>query len=99
MGVYFAEVVAPRGANTQNSGDGAGPGDFFDLQNVQVLKGPQGTLFGRNSTGGAILITPQRPTEELEGYLEGSAGNYDMWRTQGVFNTPAGDRVRLRFGS
>jgi iron complex outermembrane receptor protein len=98
VGVYFAEVVAPRGANSQNSGDGAGPGDFFDLQNVQVLKGPQGTLFGRNSTGGAILITPQRPTEELGGYLEGSAGNYDMWRTQGVFNTPAGDRVRLRFG-
>jgi iron complex outermembrane receptor protein len=96
VGVYFAEVVAPRGANTQNSGDGAGPGDFFDLQNVQVLKGPQGTLFGRNSTGGAILITPQRPTEEFEGYVEGSAGNYDMWRTQGVINTPMGDRVRAR---
>jgi len=96
VGVYFAEVVAPRGANTQNSGDGAGPGDFFDLQNVQVLKGPQGTLFGRNSTGGAILITPQRPTEELEGYVEGSAGNYDMWRTQGVINSPVGDSVRLR---
>jgi iron complex outermembrane receptor protein len=72
---------------------------IFDLQNVQVLKGPQGTLFGRNSTGGAILITPQRPTEELGGLsLKASAGNYDMWRTQGVFNTPAGDRVRLRFG-
>jgi len=98
VGVYFAEVVAPRGANTQNSGDGAGPGDFFDLQNVQVLKGPQGTLFGRNSTGGAILITPQRPTEEFGGYVEGSAGNFGMWRTQGVVNTPAGDRVRLRFG-
>ncbi len=98
VGVYFADVVAPRGANTQNSGDGAGPGDFFDLQNVQVLKGPQGTLFGRNSTGGAILITPQRPTEELGGYVEGSAGNYGMWRTQGVVNTPAGDKVRLRFG-
>ncbi len=98
VGVYFADVVAPRGANTQNSGDGAGPGDFFDLQNVQVLKGPQGTLFGRNSTGGAILITPQKPTDKQEGYVEGSAGNYDMWRTQGVFNTPVGDSVRLRFG-
>jgi iron complex outermembrane receptor protein len=98
VGVYFAEVVAPRGANTQNSGDGAGPGDYFDLQNVQVLKGPQGTLFGRNSTGGAILITPQRPTEEHEGYFEASAGNYDMWRTQGVINTPVSDRVRLRLG-
>ncbi|MCB1686902.1 MAG: TonB-dependent receptor [Halioglobus sp.] len=96
VGVYFAEVVAPRGANTQNSGDGAGPGDYFDLQNVQVLKGPQGTLFGRNSTGGAILITPQRPTDEYEGYFEASAGNYDMWRTQGVINAPVTERVRLR---
>lgn len=98
VGVYFAEVVAPRGANTQNSGDGAGPGDYFDLQNVQVLKGPQGTLFGRNSTGGAILITPQKPTEELEGYFEASAGNYDMWRTQGVANAPVNDSLRLRLG-
>jgi outer membrane receptor protein involved in Fe transport len=98
VGTYFAEVVAPRGANTQQSGDGAGPGAFFDLQNVQVLKGPQGTLFGRNTTGGAVLITPKQPTDKLEGYVEGSAGNYDMYRTQGVVNIPASDRVRLRFG-
>ncbi len=98
VGVYFAEVVAPRGANSQQSGDGAGPGDFFDLQNVQVLKGPQGTLFGRNTTGGAVLLTPQRPTDQLEGYLEGSMGNYDMWRGQGVLNVPVSDNIRLRFG-
>lgn len=98
VGVYFAEVVAPRGANSQQSGDGAGPGDFFDLQNVQVLKGPQGTLFGRNTTGGAILLTPTRPGDELGGYIEASAGNYGMWRAQGVLNVPAGDSVALRFG-
>ena len=44
------------------AGNGAGPGSFWDLQNVQVLKGPQGTLFGRNTTGGAILVVPQKPT-------------------------------------
>jgi len=98
VGVYFADVVAPRGANTSTSGDGAGPGDFFDLQNVQVLKGPQGTLFGRNTTGGAVLLVPARPTEEFEGYLEVSAGDYDMLRTQGVLNVPVSDRVRARFG-
>lgn len=98
VGTYFAEVVAPRGANAQTSGDGAGPGSFFDLENVQVLKGPQGTLFGRNTTGGAVLITPKRPTDEFEGYAEGSVGNYDMYRTQAVVNIPASDRVKLRLG-
>jgi iron complex outermembrane receptor protein len=98
VGVYFAEVVAPRGANSSVSGDGAGPGDFFDLQNVQVLKGPQGTLFGRNTTGGAILLTPNRPTDELEGYLEGSFGNYHMLGAQGVINVPVTDSFRMRFG-
>ena len=98
VGTYFAEVVAPRGANSQTSGDGAGPGSFFDLENVQVLKGPQGTLFGRNTTGGAVLITPKRPTDEFEGYVEGSVGNYDMYRTQAVVNIPASDRVKIRAG-
>lgn len=96
VGVYFAEVVAPRGANSQQSGDGAGPGDFFDLVNVQVVKGPTGTLFGRNTTGGAILLTPQKPTDEFEGYVEGSAGNYDMWRGQAVINLPVSDSFKLR---
>lgn len=98
VGVYFSEVIAARGSNTSSSGDGAGPGDFFDLENVQVLKGPQGTLFGRNTTGGAILLTPKKPTDMQEGYLEVSAGNYDMKRAQGVFNLPVNDRFRLRFG-
>lgn len=98
VGFYFAEVVAPRGGGSITAGDGAGPGAFFDLQNVLVLKGPQGTLFGRNTTGGAIMLTPQEPTNQLEGYLEGSAGNYDMQRIQGVINVPVGDTVRTRFG-
>lgn len=98
VGVYFAEVVAPRGtANSGiNSGDGAGPGSFFDLQNVQVLKGPQGTLFGRNTTGGAVLLVPQRPTDSFEGYVEGSVGNYDLRRAQAVVNAPLGETARLR---
>jgi iron complex outermembrane recepter protein len=98
VGVFFADVVAPRGGGSITSGDGAGPGSFFDLQNVQVLKGPQGTLFGRNTTGGAILLVPQVPTDKLEGYLEESAGNYNMRRTQGVINVPLSDMARARFG-
>jgi len=99
VGVYFADVVAPRGGNGGSpAGDGAGAGSFFDLQNVQVLKGPQGTLFGRNTTGGAVLLVPNKPTDQVEGYLEGSAGDYDMRRLQGVANLPLSDRVRLRVG-
>ncbi|AOR81057.1 TonB-dependent receptor [Novosphingobium resinovorum] len=99
VGVYFADVVAPRGAaNSLPIGDGAGPGAFFDLQNVQVLKGPQGTLFGRNTTGGAIVLVPQKPTGEFGGYVEVSVGNYDLRRLQAVLNLPLGDSARLRIG-
>jgi iron complex outermembrane receptor protein len=99
VGVYFADVVAPRAAsNGIPAGDGAGPGSFFDLQNVQVLKGPQGTLFGRNTTGGAVLLVPQKPTDKLEGYVQGSLGNYDMRRVQAVLNIPLSDTFRVRLG-
>ena len=98
VGVYFADVVAPRGGGSITAGDGAGPGAFFDLQNVQVLKGPQGTLFGRNTTGGAVLLVPQKPTYDLEGYIEGSGGDLNMQRAQGVINVPMGERARARFG-
>jgi iron complex outermembrane receptor protein len=98
VGVYLADALALNAGSSFTAGDGAGPGSFFDLQNVQVLRGPQGTLFGRNTTGGAILLVPQRPTDEFEGYLEGSVGNYEMQRIQGVLNIPMGDQARLRLG-
>jgi iron complex outermembrane receptor protein len=99
VAVYFADVVAPRGgSNNQSVGDGAGPGSFFDLANVQVLKGPQGTLFGRNTTGGAILLVPKKPTPDTEGYVEAAYGNDDMYQVQAVFNTPLGDAARFRIG-
>jgi iron complex outermembrane receptor protein len=99
VGTYFADVVAPRGgAGAFPGGDGAGPGSLFDLQNVQVLKGPQGTLFGRNTTGGAVLLSPRKPTSRFEGYVEGSIGNYDMRRLQAVVNLPMADWARLRLG-
>lgn len=99
VGVYFSDVVEPRGGgHGTTAGNGAAPGDLFDLQNVQVLKGPQGTLFGRNTTGGAILIVPRKPTSEFGGYLQGSVGNYNMHRVQGVVNVPLTDNIRMRAG-
>ena len=98
VGTFFADVVAPRGSGATQGGDGAGPGNLFDLSNVQGLKGPQGTLQGRNSTGGAVMLVPKKPTDRLEGYLEGSVGDYSMYRVQGVVNIPVSDTLRVRLG-
>ncbi|AXQ28556.1 TonB-dependent receptor [Solimonas sp. K1W22B-7] len=98
VATYMAEVVAPRGQSSQTSGDGAGPGAMFDLANVQVLKGPQGTLFGRNTTGGAVLLVPNRPKDEFEGYVELSGGEWGMLRQQGVLNVPVSEDFKFRLG-
>jgi iron complex outermembrane recepter protein len=99
VGVFFADVIAPRAAsNSIPGGDGAGPGSFFDLENVQILKGPQGTLFGRNTTGGDILLVPKKPTSELSGYIEGGGGNYSDGEFQAVINVPLNDDFRIRAG-
>ena len=98
VGTYFGDVVAPRGSGATQGGDGAGPGYLFDLSSVQVLNGPQGTLFGRNSTGGAVLLVPKRPTSEFEGYVEGSIGDYNLRRVQAVVNIPVMDSLRIRMG-
>ena len=67
---YFNDV-----ANFNQAASG-GNIPIFDLANVQVLKGPQGTLFGRNTTGGAVLFTPRMPTDQTEGYIDTRLGNY-----------------------
>ncbi|KQS02435.1 TonB-dependent receptor [Sphingomonas sp. Leaf357] len=81
---YFAEV--PSSAS--------GPGSFYDLASLQVLKGPQGTLFGRNTTGGAVLLEPARPKlNTVEGYIEGTLGNLSRRSMQGALNVPIVDDV------
>jgi len=88
VGTYFAEVVQPR---TYGFG-----GTLFDINSVQVLKGVQGTLFGRNVTGGAVLIEPNAPNDTLEGGLIGSIGNYRLRDVEGFVNLPMGDFAALR---
>ena len=96
VGVYFAEVVGVRAQGGTTSGNTVGAGAFTDLQNVQVLKGPQGTLFGRNTTGGAILLTPKKPSDHLEGFVEGTAGNYNQLKVTGALNIPISDTFKVR---
>ena len=75
----------------------SGASTFYDLQSVQVLKGPQGTLFGRNATGGAVLYTAAKPTNETDGMLRVRAGNYDLQEFEGMYNVPlVDDKVLLR---
>ncbi|CAM4190468.1 TonB-dependent receptor [Novosphingobium lubricantis] len=69
---------------------------LFDLQSVQVLKGPQGTLFGRNATGGAVLYASARPTADFGGYLKGGYGNFSNVELEGAVNIPLMSGVSLR---
>lgn len=72
-------------------------GGFYDLESVQVLKGPQGTLFGRNTIGGAILFATAKPNDTLGGYLTGRLGNYAQREVEGAVNIPIlEDKIMLR---
>ncbi|MBV1916588.1 MAG: TonB-dependent receptor [Sphingomonadaceae bacterium] len=71
-------------------------GTFYDLQSIQVLKGPQGTLFGRNATGGAVLFETAKPKDEFEGYALGRYGNNDLLHVEGAVSLPISSDVRLR---
>jgi iron complex outermembrane receptor protein len=69
---------------------------FYDLESVQVLKGPQGTLFGRNTTGGAVLYTTARPTDKTEALARIRVGNISLREVEGMVNVPFSDAVMLR---
>lgn len=89
VGTYFAEVVQPRPYGFGKV--------FYDLQSVQVLKGVQGTLFGRNMTGGAVLVEPQHPKlGEFSGEVRGQYGNYNMKDFYAVLNVPVGEKIAIR---
>lgn len=75
---------------------GAAP-PLLDIKQVQVLKGPQGALYGRNATGGAVLIDTNDPSlDGVSGYVKAGYGNYSWVRTEGVINLPVSETVGVR---
>jgi outer membrane receptor protein involved in Fe transport len=92
VGIYVDEVFIGQGAGASI--------DYFDLDRVEVLRGPQGTLFGRNTIGGVINISTVAPTRDFDAQFEGGVGNYGLIQAQGAIGGPlVGETVlgRLSF--
>jgi iron complex outermembrane recepter protein len=89
VGVYVDGVYASR--------SGASFLAFNDIERIEVLKGPQGTLLGRSSAAGAISIVTRKPTDVLEGSLDARFGNEGKQRYEGMFNLPLDNGMALRF--
>ncbi|MEM1140994.1 MAG: TonB-dependent receptor [Pseudomonadota bacterium] len=89
VGIYLDGVYIARG-------DGALL-DTIDVAAIEVLRGPQGTLFGKNTTGGAVLFNTVRPQQEFAGKIMARVGNYDRTAAQIVLNIPISDTLLTRF--
>ena len=79
---------APLGFRSQD--------EFYDIERVEVLRGPQGTLYGRNTTGGTINILTRKPDDEFGGYVTAQYGSFDTRRIHGAINVPIDEVVQFR---
>lgn len=98
----FIDPVNPSVGLYINDTDftGAGTaGTLFDVERVEILRGPQGTRFGANSLAGTLYIRSHQPTETFEHYLEASAAEYDTYSLGGAFSGPLSDTVFYRLAS
>lgn len=78
---------------------GIGTAGALDIASFEVAKGPQGTLFGKNTTGGAIIITPNEPEQALTGRIKAGIGNYSLREFEGMINLPVVDSLALRLAA
>ncbi len=90
VGVYLDGVYIARSGGSKVA--------FNDIERIEILNGPQGTLFGRNAASGAIQYVTNKPGLEQEGWVKATAGNYHRYQLEGVYNLPLTDEVFWRFG-
>lgn len=100
-GSYGVGAAVVGAVVTSMNGHSVGTGAFYDLgfydtERIEVLKGPQGTLFGRNAVNGVINIISKRPTSELEGSVDITYGDYNQEEITSVLNVPFSDNIRTR---
>jgi iron complex outermembrane receptor protein len=88
VGIYIDEVYMGRAVG--------GAMDFFDIADIQVLRGPQGTLFGRNTIGGAVLVNTVMPGDDLEGTLRARVGDDSLYEVFGAVTLPMSDALSAR---
>lgn len=91
VGVYFDDVYIARSSGSLTS--------LLDVSRVEVLKGPQGTLFGKNTTGGAIRILSNQPTFNLGGYGKAGYESFDRYILEGVLNIPLSETIATRIAA
>jgi iron complex outermembrane recepter protein len=89
VGTYINDVYVSR----QNANNFS----FFDVERIEVLRGPQGTLFGRNTTGGAINVILKKPATKLGGYFEIGGGNFSQVTSRGSVDVPLSENFRTKF--
>ncbi len=87
---FFDDVYMPRAAQNVI---------FSDIQRVEVLKGPQGTLFGRNAATGVVNIIPNQPDAENTGFIKANIGNLDLQRFEGMVNFAFNQKMFLRLNA
>ena len=91
VGTYVDDVYITR----QNVNNVA----LFDVERIEVLRGPQGTLYGRNTTGGAISVVMKKPSDTMQGYVEAGAGNWGKTMVRGSIDLPLSDNILTKFSA
>ncbi len=91
VGTYIDGVYVSR----QNANNFA----LFDVNRIEVLRGPQGTLFGRNTTGGAINVVLNKPAPEMGGFVEAGFGRYSEYRVRGTLDLPVNETFLTKFSA